>query len=188
VLGGRVVLGEAIDGQRWLSVVAALVGAFLVLGGFQVSQEPLSLIDFMAVLSGMTLAFNNVLFRKLADVPVPVKTASMFSGCFLVALALTIFGVQLPPSGVPVGVWLELAAFGLLWISLATIGTMWGVEHLEASRSSILIIVELLTAVVSAALLSQRSLSTLEWAGGALIVTAAVLEAWRPSPAALHAE
>jgi drug/metabolite transporter (DMT)-like permease len=181
VLGGRLVLGEAIDGQRWLSVASALGGAFLVLGGFHVWQRPLSLVDLMAVVSGMTLAFNNVLFRKLADVPVPEKMGAMFAGCLLVALALTLLGVQHPPSGVPSIVWLQLSGFGLVWIALATIGTLYGVAHLEASRSSILIIVELLTAVASAAILSQRELSTLEWAGAALIVIAAVLEAWRPN-------
>jgi drug/metabolite transporter (DMT)-like permease len=181
VTGGYFILKEHIDVPRWLSVACALLGAFLVLGGFRVLDAAPTFTDLLAVIAGMALALNNVMFRKLSEVPVSTKMASMFAGTLLWTLPLTLLGVQQLPSGVPAQVWLELVAFGLVWLSTAPIGTLWGVAHLEASRSSVLIIMELFTAVVSAALLSRRALLPFEWLGGTLIVVAAVLEAWRPA-------
>jgi drug/metabolite transporter (DMT)-like permease len=68
----------------------------------------------------------------------------------------------------------------MVWLLLASIGSLWGVANMEAGKSSILIIMELVTAVISAAGLSGRSLDGLEWLGGGLIIVAAVLEGWRP--------
>lgn len=180
VLGGWLVLGERVDRARKLSVAGALLGAFLILGGPGVLSERPSLSDMLAVVSGMALALNNVLFRKLSRVAVPSKVAAMFAGCLLWAVPLTLLGVQPLPSDVPAGVWLELVAFGLIWLFIATVGTQWGVAHMETGRSSVLIIMELVTAVASAAWLSGTRLRPVEWLGGALIVASAIVEARRP--------
>jgi drug/metabolite transporter (DMT)-like permease len=180
VLGGWLMLGEKVDRVRKLTVTGALVGAFLILGGPRIFVQRPSLADALAVVSGMALSMNNVLFRKLSRVPVPDKVAAMFVGCLLWALPLTLLGVQPLPSGVPVGVWLELVAFGLVWLFAATVGTQWGVSHMETGRSSVLIIMELVTAVISAAVIEGTQLRPLEWVGGLLIVAAAVVEARRP--------
>lgn len=182
VLGGWLVLGEKVDRVRKLTVAGALGGAFLILGGPGIFVQRPSLADALAVISGMALALNNVLFRKLATVPVPDKVAAMFAGCLLWALPLTVLGVQPLPSAVPVGVWAELVAFGLIWLFVATAGTQWGVSHMETGRSSVLIIMELVTAVISAAVINGSQLRPIEWLGGLLIVVAAVVEARRPEP------
>lgn len=184
VLGGWLVLGERVDGFRKLAVAAALAGAFLILGGPSIVSTPPSLTDVLAVVSGMALGLNNVWFRKLRHVPDLDKVSAMFAGCLLWAVPLTLLGVQPVPEAVPPLVWLELAGFGLVWLLLATVGTQYGVGHMEAGRSSVLIIVELLTAVASAALLNGSRLSDAEWLGGSMIVAAALAEALRPAPSA----
>jgi len=183
VLGGWLLLGERVDGVRKLSVVGALSGAFLILGGVRVLAQRPSLSDVLAVVSGMALALNNVLFRKTANVPVPDKVAAMFVGCLVWAVPLTLLGAQPLPAGVPGPVWLTLAAFGLVWLLVATAGTQWGVAHMEAGRSSVLIIMELVVTVASAALISGARLRPIEWLGGALIALAAFAEARRPAEA-----
>lgn len=180
VLGGWLLLGERVDRVRKLTVAGALGGAFLILGGPSVFVQSPSLADVLAVVSGLSLAVNNVLFRKLSRVAVPDKTAAMFVGCLLWALPLTLLGVQPLPGGVPVEVWLQLVVFGLVWLFAATAGTQWGVSHMETGRSSVLIIMELVTAVISAALINGSRLRPIEWLGGVLIVAAAVVEARRP--------
>jgi drug/metabolite transporter (DMT)-like permease len=182
VMGGRLLLGERIDRRRRLGVACALLGAFLVLGGVRVLDHPPTLNDGLGVVAGMALAFQNVAFRKFADVGVAIKIAATFVGCLLWAAALAALGVQRPPPDVAPWIWIQVAAFGLVWILVATIGTLWGVARMEAGRSSILIIMELFTAVGSAALLGGRELEPLEWLGGALMILAAILEAWRPAP------
>ncbi|MDF3069648.1 MAG: hypothetical protein K0R38_5249 [Polyangiaceae bacterium] len=180
VLGGWLLLGERVDRLRKVTVAGALGGAFLILGGPSVFVQRPSLGDALAVVSGLALALNNVLFRKLSRVAVPDKVAAMFIGCLLWALPLTLLGVQPLPRGVPTEVWLELVAFGLIWLFAATVGTQWGVSHMETGRSSVLIIMELVTAVISAALINGSQLRPIEWLGGLLIVAAAVVEARRP--------
>lgn len=181
VLGGYLWLGERVDGLRKLAVAGALGGAFLILGGPSILEQPPSLTDVLAVVSGMALAVNNVWFRKLDELTVTDKVAAMFVGCLLWALPLTVLGVQSLPAGVPPLVWAQLAGFGLVGLLLATIGTQWGVAHMEAGRSSVLIIMELVSAVISAALINGTRLSALEWLGGALVVMAALVEARRPT-------
>jgi len=83
------------------------------------------------------------------------------------------------PVAVPPLVWAEVVLFGLLWILAATAGTLFGVHHLDAGRSSILIIMELITAVVSAAWIGGKLPSLLECVGGVLILASALLEAFR---------
>jgi drug/metabolite transporter (DMT)-like permease len=180
VLGGWLLLGERVDALRKLTVTGALGGAFLILGGVRILAVRPSVADVLAVLSGMSLALNNVLFRKLADIAVPDKIASMFAGCLMWALPLTLLGVQGLPAAVPAEVWLELVGFGLVWLFIATVGTLWGVAHMEAGKSSVLIIMELVTAVASAAVINGARLRPIEWLGGVLIVAAAVIEARRP--------
>jgi len=183
VLGAWLLLGERVDRVRKLTVLGALTGAFLILGGPRVLVQRPGLADVLAVVSGMALSLNNVLFRKLSRVPVSSKVAAMFVGCLLWAVPLTLLGVQPLPHAVPGDVWLELVAFGLIWLLVATIGTQWGVSHLEAGRSAVLIIMELVTAVSSAALIDGTELGAVEWLGGSLIVAAAFVEARRPAEA-----
>ena len=183
VLGGWLLLGERVDRVRQLAVLGALGGAFLILGGPRVLEQRPSLSDALAVVSGLALSLNNIFARKLSRVAVSNKVAAMFVGCLLWAVPLTLLGVQPLPDAVPASVWLELVAFGLFWLLVATVGTLWGVSHLEAGRSAVLIIMELVTAVVSAALINGTRLQLVEWLGGLLIVAAAFVEARRPAEA-----
>ena len=63
-----------------------------------------------------------------------------------------------------------------------TFGTQWGVERLEAGRAAIIIIMELVAAVVSAALILGETLEGLELIGGLIIVAAALTEMLRREP------
>jgi drug/metabolite transporter (DMT)-like permease len=180
VLAARLLLGERIDGRRGLSLAAALGGAFFVLGGAQILRQPPGWVDALAVLSGLAFAMNNVLFRKASAVPIPTKVGFVFVGSLawplLVMAALPSFAM---PVAAPLLIWAEVVAFGLVWILVATAGTLFGVHHLDAGRSSILIIMELITAVVSAAWIGGKLPSLLECVGGVLILASALLEAFR---------
>jgi drug/metabolite transporter (DMT)-like permease len=183
VLGGRVVLGEVIDGKRWLGVVLALTGAFLVLGAWNVLAAPPGWVDLLALSAGFTFALNNVLCRAAQQVPLATKGAVIFLGCGLLALPLLAWGGQAWPSVAPAA-WGQLVGFGLGGLLLATLATLWGVTRMEAGRAAVILIAELLVAVVSATLIGQEQLTAGELAGGALILTAALLEALRPAESA----
>ncbi len=179
VLGGRLVLGERIDRNRALGLACALAGAFLVLGGPRVFSAPPSFVDLLAVVSGFTLAVNNVVFRKLEEVRISTKVMAMFGGSLAWGLAVVALGFSPIPPGVDTVIWLEVVLFGLVWILLATAGTLFGVHHLEAGRASVLIIMELVTAVVSAAIIQRTLPDALACVGGLLILSSALLEGLR---------
>ncbi len=177
VLGGRLVLGERIDTKRRASLVLALVGAFLVLGGPQIAASPPGLADILATLAGFGLASVNIVFRKLQEVPIPPKIAMNFVGCLVWAAALMLLGAASVPEGVPTSVWLQLGGFGYGIVLLATLGTFWAVHHMEAGRSSVLLIMELVVAVGSAAIITGDLPSGIEWIGATMILASALLEA-----------
>jgi len=183
VVMARLFLHEPIDAPRLVSLVCALSGAFFVLGGARILVAPPSWIDAFAALSGFALAANNVTFRKAQALSVSTKVASVFVGSLAWgAIAVALDGSARPLTAPPVE-WLGVVLFGLVWLLLATLGTLFGVNHLEAGRSSILILMELVTAVVSSSLVTRHIPDASACAGGVLILVSALLEAIRPARA-----
>ena len=178
VLGGWLFLGERLDALRAAAVAAALTGAFLILGGFDVLRGDISWPDLLAISCGMTFAGNNLVFRARQTIPVADKTAAMLLGAALLAGVLLVAGVQPWPEASAL-TWFAAAGYGLAWLLAATLGTQFGVTHMEAGRASIIIILELLTAVTTAVLIGGERMSPAEMSGGALILLAAVIEARR---------
>lgn len=96
-------------------------------------------------------------------------------GCGLLSgLLLPLTGQPFPP--IAFTQVLLLLGFGVFWLVTALWVTMYGVTHLEASRSAVLLVVELAVAVVSAMIIGGERLSIVGWAGAALITTAALIE------------
>lgn len=182
VVGGNLFLGERITAPRAAGMALAVVGAFLVVGGAQALHEPPGLADVLGLASGLFYALTNVAMRAGDHIPVASKTLVVFTGCGVIALvALPFAGTGFPPFS-PLLIVL-LAAFAGLWLTSAMWTTMYGVTHLEAGRSSVLLVFELVAAVVSAMLIGGERLDGAEWVGAAFITLAALIEA-RAAPVA----
>ncbi|MCU0869033.1 MAG: DMT family transporter [Burkholderiales bacterium] len=176
VVGGRVFLREVITPLRLVAVGLALAGALLVLGGPGALTGPLRLTDILAVAAGFFYAMQNVAARAADTVPVELKAAALFAGCALVGgVLVALLGGKWPAVRPVVGV--QVALFAALWLVAAVATQLYGVSHLDAGRSSVLIIFELVASVVSAWLLTDEVLPAAGWIGGMLIVSAALLEA-----------
>jgi len=79
-----------------------------------------------------------------------------------------------------------LLALGLLWVIPGTLATFYGVARLDAGKAAILLLAELVVGVFSAVLIGGEHLSMNEIVGGALILTAAVIEARTESTGEAH--
>ena len=79
------------------------------------------------------------------------------------------------------------AFYGIVWLMLITLGTQWGVTHLEAGRASIIIVMELVVAVISAVIILNQPLSLVEITGALLVIAAAILEGFREEAAEAEA-
>jgi len=182
VIGGRLFLGERVDVVRIVAVVLCLSGACIIVDISQASLSGISWIDLLAIGSGMGLAATNILFRFTQDIPVMSKVAAMFIGCsVLIGLSLLAFT---PDAALPgTGAVLWAVAYGALWLTLLTTGTQWGVTQMDAGRSAVIIVMELVVAVLSTALIVSAHLSMAEIVGGLMVLVAALLEGARSEPA-----
>jgi len=186
VIGGAIFLHEKVDILRWLNVALAVSGAFFILGGTHIVHSPPSWIDFLALFSGVCFALNNILFRGVRDVPLTSKLFAMFLGCSVVTGTLIFLGVENFPRSWDITIWGLLVVYTLTWLLGANIGSQWAIERLEAGRSSIIIISQLIVAVLSATIIGDERLSGVEWFGCFLVVSAAFTEAGRKSAVAGH--
>jgi drug/metabolite transporter (DMT)-like permease len=182
VLGAWYILKEKPDWIRILAVCVSLSGAMLILNIDSSAFAGLSWIDLLAIIAGMAFALNNIYFRKTADQPLAGKVSAMFLGCagFIGAyLLLNPVTTAFPENLSPV----YAAIYGVLFLNLITFGTQWGVTQLEAGRAALIIVMELVVAVVSVALLTDITLSLREITGAVMVLSAAVTEGWRePEP------
>jgi drug/metabolite transporter (DMT)-like permease len=182
VLGGRVFLGEKIDLMRGVTLAAAIGGGFLILGGFGIFSTPPSWLDLMAIGSGFAFAMNNIVFRASQELPLGSKVSAMFFGVIVMMGAYLLFtpAIAWPTD---ISVILLAAAYGIFGLMLITFGTQWGVTHLEAGRASIIIVMELVVAVISAVIILNQTLSPAEITGALLVITAAIIEGFREEAA-----
>jgi drug/metabolite transporter (DMT)-like permease len=183
MLGGWWILNERIDSRRMCALLFCLGGAVCILEAWQISWTTFTVIDALALGSGFGLAASNILFRFTAKIPLASKIGFMFIGCVIfIGFSLLIFPpintidivdtTDLTP--------LALASlYGLCWIMLITVGSQWAVTRIEASRSAIIIVMELVVAIGSVVIITQSQLTTNELIGGVMVFIAALLEGLR---------
>ncbi len=179
VLGGRIFLKEKIDRMRMIAVVLSLAGAAIILDVKNTSWHGISYIDVLAILSGMGLAATNILFRFTQNIPVLSKVAVMFMGCTVligISLSLTSETKNLPESQMAISL---AVLYGAVWLATITTGTQWAVTQMEAGRSAIIIVMELVVAVVSSAIILSADLGANEIIGGFMVLGAALIEGSR---------
>ncbi len=178
VLGGRLFLKEKVDKLRLSAVALCLSGAFVILDVWHNSWSGVNWIDFLALGSGLGLATSIILFRFTQTIPVMSKVSSVFIGCTVLTgltLLVTPSQAQLPANNAVIFAGL----YGAIWVTLVTLGTQWAVTQMEAGRSSVIIVMELVAAVISIALLTEKDLQWTEIIGGLMVLSAALLEGSR---------
>ena len=196
VLGGRLFLGERVSQRRATAVALALGGAFLVVGGAAAFSSPLAASDLLAVTAGLAFSGNNILARLAQSVPSASKTVGLLLGCGVTSAVMLGAMAWLGTTAVPLPetatfsprMVILLALFSLLWMGLVTFTWQWSVTRLEAGRSGVIAIAELVVALLTATLSGFESMTLLESFGAALIASAALLEATdsKSAPVAPH--
>lgn len=177
VLLGRLVLHEILSRQALLSLLLAMSGALVMLWNPQVGVPwPRDLADWLALSSGMAFALSNVLVRKMEDISVPAKAASVWAGVVMMALVIIpLLGIEAPQ--IRHGVFTGAVALGLFGILIMTVLVQYGVSHLPVHRSAVLALIELVAGALSQQLLTDEVVLAREWVGGALILAGAWLTA-----------
>lgn len=170
---GRWWLGERVSRQSMLMIAIAMSGTFMMLWHPEVGLPwPHGLADWLALFASVMFSVNNVLSRKLAPVPMQIKTTVVYWGVVLVATVVLLLQQASIPT-VPVTLWALVMVFGGLCFISMTIAVLYALARIPVFRAAILMLFELLVAAISAWILTDERMSSVEWLGGALIFIAA---------------
>lgn len=173
-----VFLGERL-GRAALAVLAlAFLGALMMLWHPEVGLPvPASRADWLALVSGFAFACSNVLIRHGEDIPVRLKSWSAWAGGALLAGGLIL--ILDPMTALAPKLLYGAAALGILGMTLMTLLVQYGVSHMPVQRSAVILLFEIVAGAISQQLLTNETMTMIEWGGGILVVTAAFITAVR---------
>jgi drug/metabolite transporter (DMT)-like permease len=180
VLLGRLINGVPVTARRVLGVVLGLSGMLVVFSGGGGWPLPKDAADWMGVVSGMfwALAFaiaarpgweesdTGQSFFTLVTLVPAFWLLAQWPGSRAIA-AGAVFGG---------GLWPWAAALGLLWLLPGIFLTIHGASRLDPGKVAILLMMEVVFALVSAAVLAGEPFGLREVAGAVLIVGAGLSE------------
>lgn len=171
-------LGIRFGPLRVATVLCGLSGAIIVLSGHAEGLPlPRETADWLALGSGILFAGSLVTTRRWPAISGLPLTFSTF---VVVALGSTVMVVSEEGLGTLLSLspWLLLAAalVGVLWILPAMWLILWGAGRLDAGRISIILLLEIPVAAVSATLIAQEPFGWREAAGCLLVLLAGALE------------
>jgi drug/metabolite transporter (DMT)-like permease len=180
-LGGIFLLGERLNKRRYIAIALSLIGVFVILGGTAILDKPFSGVDFMALIAGFSLSATGIVNKMAKKIPMASRSFIPFIFCPPMALISSYFVPTTMPA-LDALTLLLLVLFAFFWLFGATVLTTYGVSNMEASRASILQVMELFVAIITAMWLGDEILELKEYIGGALIISATILEAIPSKP------
>lgn len=174
----RYIRGQRSTVSRLLAIVLGLVGLVVMLGANGEVPMPRNLGEWLALLSGILWSISSTGIRYKSGLGAIAAGFVFVLGACAGAFFLIPFLAPLPESLAlgPVIGW--GIATGSLWWAVFMTALMWATARLEPARVGILLMSEILVGAFSGAMLAGEHLDRAEMAGGALVLTAAILEIW----------
>ena len=173
---GRLLLGERFTVSRIAALFLGLGGLWVVLGGESGLPLPRNLGDWCALTAGVTWAFGTLRVHQDAAVSPIAHTAALFVGGTAVIAILSL----LPALEAPVPAVTAPAAAIVLAVSVLSVlsagGILWGARLISPGRAGLLLMMEVITGLASAALLAGEPFGMVQVVGSTLIMAAALAE------------
>lgn len=183
VILARLINGEAATVRRLLGVALGMGGMLVVFSANGGIPLPSTLADYMALASGVFWALAFVLCARPG---MEKTTLSQLFGSLLI-LAPSVWLLTLLPgardaAGAVEGqaglaatlVW--LVVFGLVWMLTGMYMTLFGADHLPPGKVAIFLMVEVVVALASSAILLDEPFGPREVAGAIMILSASLVE------------
>jgi drug/metabolite transporter (DMT)-like permease len=178
IVFARLLLHEVLSGQGYLVIAFSLAGAIIML--WQPEDRfllPSSYADWMGVSAGFMFALSNVLSRKDQYHGIQLKSVAVWTGVALVAFGYSLFLPELPvPDDISPGSYLLLLGVGLIVFALSLV-VQYGLTHTPANQAIVIMLFELVVAGIAAYFLTDEAMTSREWIGGAMIVSASLFSA-----------
>ncbi|MHB8562506.1 MAG: DMT family transporter [Acidiferrobacteraceae bacterium] len=181
VVLARLFLNERVSHRAAWTIFTSVIGSIALLwrpvagmAAFRMDRS-----DWLALSAGIAFSASNVMTKRLVTVSLNAKSASVWIGVVVVAGVLAVI-LRVPPPAVAAQTLFAGAALGAGGILSMTYLIQFGVTHLPAQRSSVIMLTELIAGALSQRLLTNERMAPWAWAGGALIAASAYI-ASRPS-------
>ena len=189
VLAAWLLLDEKPTPMSLGRLLLAMAGVLIVLKTPDTAWPvPQSSADWLAIVGGFSFAVTNSLLRKYSYTPGVSRMLAMFGGSGLIAATAALLGMSLQL--VPGPVLLMAGIPVLLGLTLAFVASnaalQFGAARLAAGTTAVVMLTEILFASLSSAMLGAAQFTPRILLGGSLIVLAAMLAAWVPTPKKLQ--
>lgn len=176
---GVIWLSERLDLRRVATVVAGLLGLFLLIAGASDAGHPaFGFGDVLALASGVLWAFGAAGMKRWPRQKLLATSFHQFLFAVLAGavLAQVLFPGTAPTPGQLLSVF-PLAFGGSALLLLPSImAIFWASRVLFPGRAAILMMSEALVATISATLLiPEETMSIMQWSGGAIVLLACLL-------------
>ena len=173
---GRVLLAERLTGSRLTALALGLGGLWVVLGGESGVPLPRNPGDWCALIAGVMWAFGTLRVHQDSTISPIAHTASLFVGGAVVIAIISLLPAMAGPAPV---VTAQAAAIILLLAVLSLVsawGILWGARLISPGRAGLLLMMEVITGLASAAVLAGEPFGMTQAIGSMLIVAAALVE------------
>lgn len=173
-------MGRPFTRWRGISLLLSLSGMLIILGVGDPLSLSMNLGDLMALLSGMLFAYGAMRVRQAPETSVFEQLLAFFLYGSLAALILSLLPIAAlgqPPSLeqlTTLAPWLVLIAVGFLipvmW------GIYWGSRYVDPGRLGILLQIEAVVGIGSAALFAGEPFGVRQAIGAVLVISAGLVE------------
>lgn len=131
--------------------------------------------DWLALMGGFCFALTNALLRRWRDTPQEARVLAMFGGGLAMGGGLALLGLAgVAPAALSPAAWAWALGLTLAFLS-GNLALQYGAARLPAQVTALIMLAEVVFATGSAVLLGAADPAPRTWAGGALIVLAALL-------------
>jgi len=170
-------LGERLNRYGYTVIALSLGGALVMLWqpslGLPVPQNRA---EWIGLSAGMSFAITNVVVRHTQHLSVAFKSSTVWLGTVLLTGLMLLYSGDLSTqlSGITFDSWWLLALIGLVLCATSLV-VQFGLTHLPANQSIVLLLFELLFAAVASYFLAGEKMGVQEFVGAVLIVSASLL-------------
>ncbi|HUZ95980.1 MAG TPA: EamA family transporter [Edaphobacter sp.] len=176
-VGATLFAHERMDRTGWIAMAGSTCGAALIaLGGRHAGSSSLTgdlLIVASLFIALFWILFNKQLMERHSHIVITTYGLALGTAMLMIWVPLQ-YGLP-PVAHISLKVWLALAASGLLCTATTTLLWNWGLTQVPASQAGVLLNMEPLIGSLLGVIVLGEHLGPDAWAGGALILGAAIL-------------